>query len=81
MCDIISMAQELCGYEIEVKVNPAFVRDNEIKKLVGSTSKLRKQIGIWSAPSFKETMAWMLGKETTASALYEQNVCMTEILD
>ena len=40
LLDIVSMMNDIAGYEIEVKVNPAFVRANEIAKLVGSTERL-----------------------------------------
>lgn len=79
--DIISMAQDLCGYKIDVQVNPMFVRENEIKKLVGSTSKLRKQIGDWRAIPLRDTLAWMLNKESVSAASVKLESCVTEILD
>lgn len=79
--EIIVMAQDLCGYEIDVQVNPLFVRDNEIKKLVGSTSKLRKQIGDWRVIPLRETLAWMLNKESELTAPVRLQSCVTEIVD
>jgi len=39
------MLAELAGYSIEVDVNPAFVRANEVRRLVGSNRKLASVIG------------------------------------
>jgi len=47
---------DLAGYEIEVKINPAFVRSNEIKTLTGSTQKLKEIIGDFTIPAFKSTL-------------------------
>lgn len=40
LSEIISLMNQIAGYEIEVCVNPAFVRSNEIKVLGGDKSKL-----------------------------------------
>lgn len=43
--DIITHMNQLAGYEIAVKVNPAFVRANEIKSLRGSSERLKARLG------------------------------------
>ena len=53
------MMNEIAGYEIEVSVNPAFVRPNEIKRLVGSSTKLEAIIGDISLRPFRETLEMM----------------------
>ena len=40
LLDIIDIMNSIAGYQIKVKVNPKFVRENEIKSLSGSTKKL-----------------------------------------
>ncbi|GHU26882.1 GDP-6-deoxy-D-lyxo-4-hexulose reductase [Betaproteobacteria bacterium] len=61
--DVLRMMAELAGYEIEVRVNPAFVRDNEVKRLEGSNRRLFDVIGeLCELPviPLRETLAWML---------------------
>lgn len=45
LLDIIDEMNQLAGYSINVKVNPQFVRKDEIKILTGSTKKLYSMIG------------------------------------
>jgi nucleoside-diphosphate-sugar epimerase len=44
LLDVIETMQEIAGYTIEIKVNPAFVRPNEIASLAGSTERLAQLI-------------------------------------
>lgn len=57
--DIINMMQEIAGYEIEVKINPAFVRADEVKKLIGSRNKLEAAIDSVPIIALRDTMEWM----------------------
>jgi len=59
LLDVIEMMQEIAGYTIEVKVNPAFVRANEINSLAGSTKKLFTLIDSIDPIHFKETLRGM----------------------
>lgn len=61
LLQVIDMMQEIIGYKIEVKVNPLFVRKDEIKNLTGSNSKLFSLIGKVEQKDFKETLKEMLG--------------------
>ena len=54
------MVEELAGYSMEVKVNPAFVRPNEVKTLIGSADRLKTVLPEWQTISLHETLAWML---------------------
>ncbi|MEG8129945.1 NAD-dependent epimerase/dehydratase family protein [Xanthomonas hortorum] len=58
--DIIRICSKITGHEIDVQVNPAFVRQNEVKKLLGSNAKLQGLIGEWRCPPLEETLRWML---------------------
>ncbi|ARU32294.1 GDP-mannose 4,6 dehydratase [Sulfuriferula sp. AH1] len=57
--EVLEMVGKIAGYDIEVKVNPAFVRANEVRSLLGSAERLRSIIGAWDSPPLNETLAWM----------------------
>lgn len=57
--EIISTMEQIAGYNIDVKVNPDFVRPNEIKRLVGSNQYLHSVIGDQQYPHIEETLRWM----------------------
>lgn len=58
--EVLAMAEVITGHPMQVKVNPAFVRPNEVKTLCGDPSKLRNLIGQWETPPLEETLRWML---------------------
>ena len=60
LLDVIDMMNKFAGYEIEVKVNPEFVRKDEIKSLTGSTDKLFEIIGYIEEKDFEDTLREML---------------------
>ena len=59
MREAIEILERIAGYTIEVKVNPAFVRQGEVRYLRGSNEKLQKQIGPLKAIPLEETLRWM----------------------
>jgi nucleoside-diphosphate-sugar epimerase len=56
---LIDMMSEIAGYRIEVHVNPAFVRANEVLTLTGSNAKLAGVIGKIEPTPLSETLRWM----------------------
>ncbi|MGZ8341559.1 MAG: GDP-mannose 4,6-dehydratase [Telluria sp.] len=56
---VIDTMSAIAGYEIEVRVNPAFVRANEVATLVGSNHKLASVIGELEPTPLAETLRWM----------------------
>jgi nucleoside-diphosphate-sugar epimerase len=58
--EIIEMCRHITGQDIEVKVNPSFVRANEVKTLCGNNTRLCYWVPNWSTPALRETLEWML---------------------
>ncbi|GGE09748.1 UDP-glucose 4-epimerase [Polymorphobacter glacialis] len=58
--DILRIARQITGHDLNVSVNPDFVRANEIKTLVGSNQRLCAALPEWSSRSFEHTLRWML---------------------
>lgn len=59
LLDVIEMMNEIAEYKINVKINSEFVRENEIKRLVGSPTKLFEIIPKVEQICFKETLLGM----------------------
>jgi nucleoside-diphosphate-sugar epimerase len=60
LSDIISMLTEIAGYDIDVQVNPEFVRENEVKKLLGDRSKLDNLFPSGELIQLRSTLEWMM---------------------
>jgi GDP-6-deoxy-D-talose 4-dehydrogenase len=58
--EVLTMARQISGHDFEVRVNPAFVRANEVKILVGNKDKLDKAVGKIDGFSLEETLRWMI---------------------
>ena len=63
---VIEMLNALAGYEMQVSVNPDFVRIDEIKTLYGSPALLESAIGSYRQFSLPDTLAWMLAEKEAA---------------
>lgn len=59
LMDLIKEMNEISGYEIKVKVNPVFVRKDEIKILCGSSKKLYDLTGDIEIKELKYTLKEM----------------------
>jgi nucleoside-diphosphate-sugar epimerase len=57
---LIALAGRISGQELEMRVNPAFVRPNEVKSLCGSATKTEAMIGPLDMPPLEETLRWMI---------------------
>lgn len=60
--EVLTMAQQIAGHALAVRVNPAFVRANEVKKLMGSRAKLDAAVGVVPEIALEDTLRWMLGE-------------------
>jgi nucleoside-diphosphate-sugar epimerase len=61
--EVLTMAENISGHKMEVRVNPAFVRANEVKSLCGDAALLHSLIDECESLSLEETMRWMLTAE------------------
>ena len=59
LTEIINMVSQLSNHKLDVIVDPKFVRQNEIKSLYGTDSKLTHLIGEYRQFSFQSTLEWM----------------------
>ena len=57
---LIDMVARISGHSMKVRVNPAFLRANELRTLCGSPVKLHKSIGPLPHIPLEETLRWML---------------------
>ena len=57
--EVLSMMRDISGHDLDVIVSPAFVRKNEIHKLVGSREKLDALIGKFDSIPIRQTLQWM----------------------
>lgn len=57
---LIDMVAALTAHRMEVRVNPAFVRSDEVKTLAGSAARLEGVIGKLVDIPLPETLRWML---------------------
>jgi GDP-6-deoxy-D-talose 4-dehydrogenase len=56
---ILDLMEKIAGYKIDVTVNPAFTRSNEIRSLCGCNAKLFQVVGAIKSYSLRETLSWM----------------------
>lgn len=60
LMDVLRMAESITGHSMEVRVNPAFVRANEVRVLSGSRALLEATIGKVADYPLENTLRWML---------------------
>jgi nucleoside-diphosphate-sugar epimerase len=60
LLEVISMIKNISGLHFDVTVNPAFVRQNEVKMLWGDRSKIEHMTGQRPAYTLYDTLEWML---------------------
>lgn len=57
--DILEILTALSDHSPEVRVNPAFVRANDVAELGGNSRRLRAALPNWTARDLSETLGWM----------------------
>ncbi len=59
---VLSTLSGITGHDIEARVNPDFVRAQEVHTLSGSATKLESCVGDVTHRPLKDTLEWMLGE-------------------
>lgn len=65
--DILDMMAEIAGYRIEVRVNPAFVRANDVARLVGSHAALSAATRWMHRYGLQQTLLWQYSQPERSS--------------
>jgi GDP-6-deoxy-D-talose 4-dehydrogenase len=63
LLDIVSLACSISGHEMKVEVDPRFVRENEVRRLVGDATRFQAEIGSLPIIGFEDTLGWMVNGE------------------
>jgi len=58
--EVVALCEKITQHNIEIKVNPEFVRKNEVRVLKGDNNLLNKAVGSWQTYNLEDTLAWML---------------------
>ena len=58
--NILDLLEQITGYRPEIRINPAFVRANDVKRLVGNPARLEGRMGRRVEFSMEETLRWMV---------------------
>ena len=66
--EVLALLSQITGHPLQVEVNPAFVRANEIHRLCGSPAKLDAAIGGIASPALADTLRWMLDASSVSSS-------------
>lgn len=61
LSELLSLIKTIAGFIPEVRVNASFLREGEVKTLLGSRHKLEGIIGPAADFPLPETVRWMLG--------------------
>ena len=65
LLDVVSLLEQLSGHQLEIAVDPALVRPNEVLRLAGDPlhiDSLYRSQGMTRSPrSLRDTLLWMLG--------------------
>jgi nucleoside-diphosphate-sugar epimerase len=70
---VLELLQTITGHQLQVGVNPDFVRANEVYRLCGSSVKLSNCIGSLEHISLQNTLEWMLENTEKNTSLQLEN--------
>lgn len=58
--EVLGMVEQIAGRKMNIEINPAFVRANEVATLYGDNRRLLNAIGELQPRSLEDTLRWML---------------------
>lgn len=58
--DLLDICAEITGHRMEAKVNPALVRSNEVRRMVGDPTRLAMNCDLPPPVALRDTLTWML---------------------
>jgi nucleoside-diphosphate-sugar epimerase len=61
--EILDILTDLSGYRPDIRVNPAFVRANDVAVLGGDASRLQAALPGWRPRDLVDTLTWMYGAD------------------
>lgn len=62
--DMLDILADLSGYRPDIRVNTAFVRENDVEMLGGDATQLHMALPDWRPRDLTDTLAWMLHAAT-----------------
>lgn len=63
--EVLDMVRSISGHAFEIRINPAFIRPNEVKILLGSRARLDATVGAVPEIALHDTLRWMLEPEAS----------------
>jgi GDP-6-deoxy-D-talose 4-dehydrogenase len=60
LTQVVDTLSRLSGHKLEIRINPDFVRTNEVHRLCGDPGKLEACLGKLEHPTLEDTLQWML---------------------
>ena len=60
LTQVVEILTGLTGHELELRINPDFVRENEVHRLCGNPAKLEACLGALKHRTLDDTLQWML---------------------
>lgn len=64
--EVLDLMSEIAGYRIRVRINPRYMRTNEVQRLVGDGQKLAALTDALPGIPFPETLRWMYSSADAA---------------
>lgn len=66
--DVLAILTQMSGHRMEVQVNPAFVRENDVPVLGGDVTRLRAALPGWTPIDLQQTLEWMYRSDSARAA-------------